>query len=120
MCNGGRIVHHMKHNLWKSSNHLIFVGFQAQGTLGRRLVDGERRVKLFGQDIIVKAKVHTIGGFSAHAGQNELIAWARGIGSQPQFYLVHGEHQAQLALQQALSEYGIVAQIPEQGDVITL
>lgn len=63
MCNGGRIVHHLKHNLWKSSNHLIFVGFQAKGTLGRRLVDGEKRVKLFGQNIAVKATVHTIGGF---------------------------------------------------------
>ena len=120
MCNGGRIVHHLKHNLWKSSNHLIFVGFQAQGTLGRRLVDGERRVKLFGQDIVVKAKVHTIGGFSAHAGQSELLDWARAIGSAPQFYLVHGEHQAQLALQQALAEYDIQAKIPQQGDVITL
>ncbi len=120
MCNGGRIVHHLKHNLWKSSNHLIFVGFQAQGTLGRRLVDGERRVKLFGQDIIVKAKVHTIGGFSAHAGQAELLDWATAIGGQPQFYLVHGEPEAQQVLQQKLAEQGIKAQVPAKGDVITL
>ena len=120
MCNGGRIVHHLKHNLWKSSNHLIFVGFQAQGTLGRRLVDGERRVKLFGQEIMVKAKVHTIGGFSAHAGQSELLDWAQAIGGQPQFYLVHGEPEAQQALQQELAQLGIAANIPAKGDVIEL
>ena len=120
MCNGGRIVHHLKHNLWKSSNHLIFVGFQAQGTLGRRLVDGERRVKLFGQEIMVKAKVHTIGGFSAHAGQSELLDWAQAIDGQPQFYLVHGEPEAQAVLQQELARLGIVAKIPAKGDVIEL
>lgn len=120
MCNGGRIVHHLKHNLWKSSNHLIFVGFQAQGTLGRRLVDGERRVKLFGQEIVVKAKVHTIGGFSAHAGQSELLDWAQAIGGQPQFYLVHGEPEAQAVLQQELARLGIVAKIPAKGDVVEL
>lgn len=120
MCNGGRIVHHLKHNLWKSANHLIFVGFQARGTLGRRLVDGERRVRLFGQDIVVKAKVHTIGGFSAHAGQAELIDWARAIGGQPEFYLVHGEPEAQQVLQQKLADVGINARIPTKGDVIEL
>jgi len=120
MCNGGRIVHHFKHSLWKSSNHLIFVGFQAQGTLGRRLVDGERRIKLFGQEIMVKAKVHTIGGFSAHAGQSELLDWAQAIDGQPQFYLVHGEHEAQAALQQELAQLGIAAKIPAKGDVIEL
>jgi metallo-beta-lactamase family protein len=120
MCNGGRIVHHLKHNLWKSSNHLIFVGFQVRGTLGRRLIDGERRVKLFGQDIIVKAQVHTIGGFSAHGGQSDLLAWAQAIGGQPRFYLVHGEVEAQQVLQQKLAQLGIAAQIPEKGDVIDL
>lgn len=120
MCNGGRIVHHLKHNLWKNSNHLIFVGFQAQNTLGRRLVDGERRVKLFGQDIAVKAKVHTIGGFSAHADQSELISWVQAIGGQPRIYLVHGEAEAQLVLQEKLTELGINSEIPVKGDVITL
>ncbi|MDX3773275.1 MBL fold metallo-hydrolase [Chromatiaceae bacterium AAb-1] len=120
MCNGGRIVHHLKHNLWKSTNHLIFVGFQAQGTLGRRLVDGEKRVKLFGQDIVVKARIHTIGGFSAHAGQSELLEWATAINGNPVFYLVHGEQEAQQVLQQKLAESGITAHIPAKGDVIEL
>ena len=118
MCNGGRIVHHLKHNLWKSSNHLIFVGFQARGTLGRRLVDGEKRVKIFGQDTVVKAKLHTIGGFSAHAGQTELVRWATAIGGAPDLYLVHGEPEAQQVLQEVLAEAGIQAQIPEQGQQI--
>jgi metallo-beta-lactamase family protein len=120
MCNGGRIVHHFKHNLWKNTNHLIFVGFQARGTLGRRLVDGETRVKMFGQDIVVKAKVHTIGGFSAHAGQRELLDWAKAIGGQPQFYLVHGEPEAQLSLQEKLQQLDIHALIPVKGDSISL
>lgn len=118
MCNGGRIVHHLKHNLWKNTNHLIFVGFQARGTLGRRLVDGEKRVKIFGQDTVVKAKLHTIGGFSAHAGQTELVRWATAIGGAPEFYLVHGEPEAQQVLQEVLAEAGIQAQIPEQGQQI--
>lgn len=118
MCNGGRIVHHLKHNLWKNTNHLIFVGFQARGTLGRRLVDGEKRVKIFGQDTVVKAKLHTIGGFSAHAGQTELVRWATAIGGAPDFYLVHGEPEAQQVLQEVLAEAGIQSQIPEQGQQI--
>lgn len=118
MCNGGRIVHHLKHNLWKNTNHLIFVGFQARGTLGRRLVDGEKRVKIFGQDTVVKAKLHTIGGFSAHAGQSELVQWATAIGGVPDFYLVHGEPEAQEVLQQVLAAAGITAQIPEPQQLI--
>lgn len=118
MCNGGRIVHHLKHNLWKNTNHIIFVGFQARSTLGRRLVDGEKRVKIFGQDTVVKAKLHTIGGFSAHAGQRELVRWATAIGGSPDFYLVHGEPEAQQVLQEVLAEAGISSQIPEQGQQI--
>jgi metallo-beta-lactamase family protein len=120
MCNGGRIVHHFKHNLWKNTNHIIFVGFQASGTLGRRLVDGEKRVKMFGQNIVVKAQMHTIGGFSAHAGQSELLDWAKAIGGQPQFYLVHGEPEAQQILQEKLQQQGIAALIPAKGDCIKL
>ena len=120
MCNGGRIVHHFKHNLWKNVNHLIFVGFQAKGTLGRRLIDGETRVKILGQPIVVRAAIHTIGGFSAHAGQSQLLAWAKHIGGQPQFYLVHGEPQAQAALADKLQAQGIKVQIADPGQQITL
>jgi metallo-beta-lactamase family protein len=120
MCNGGRISHHLKHNLWKNANHIIFVGFQAKGTLGRRLVDGETRVKVLGQPIVVKATIHTIGGFSAHAGQSQLLSWAKHIGGQPQFYLVHGEPEAQLVLQQKLQEANIQADIASLGQTIVL
>ncbi|MHA7880769.1 MAG: MBL fold metallo-hydrolase RNA specificity domain-containing protein [Saccharospirillum sp.] len=120
MCNGGRITHHLKHNLWRSQNHLVLVGFQAQGTLGRRLVDGAQTVKLFGQEIAVKAQVHTLGGFSAHAGQSQLLTWAGQIAGQPCFYLVHGESRALEVLQERLVSTGIEAIIPEKGDTIDL
>jgi len=120
MCNGGRISHHLKHNLWNGQNHLIFAGFQARGTLGRQLVDGATRVKLFGQTIAVKAQVHTLGGFSAHAGQTQLIEWALHIGGRPRFYLVHGEPEAQEVLRQALAEYDIEAEIPEPREKVDL
>lgn len=120
MCNGGRIAHHLKHNLWKNANHIIFVGFQAKGTLGRKLVDGESRVKVMGQPLVVKAFIHTIGGFSAHAGQSQLINWAKAIGGQPQFYLVHGEPQAQLVLQEKLQQQGMKVDIAEMGQKIQL
>lgn len=113
MCNGGRITHHLKHNLWNAQNHLVFVGFQARGTLGRHLVDGDSRVKLFGQTIAVKAKVHTLGGFSAHAGQSQLVEWARHIGGNPRFYLVHGEPDALENLRRELGKMGIQSEIPE-------
>lgn len=120
MCNGGRIVHHLKNNLWKEHNHIVFVGFQARGTLGRRLVDGEAKVKLFGQDMVVKARVHTLGGFSAHAGQSELLKWARSIGGQPRFYLIHGESSALATLQAKMQEEGLTVDVPALGDTIEL
>ena len=91
MCTGGRIVHHFKHNLWREDCHLIFPGFQAKGTLGRNIVDGAEHVKVLHQRIAVKAKVHTLGGFSAHAGQSQLIDWVSHFDHHPELYLVHGE-----------------------------
>lgn len=120
MCNGGRISHHLKHNLWKNANHIIFVGFQAKGTLGRRLVDGEKRVKVLGQPIVVKATIHTIGGFSAHAGQSQLIEWATAFQGQPHFYLVHGEPEAQSVLQHALQQRGLHVDIAEAKQSVQL
>lgn len=102
MCEGGRIRHHFKHNLWRSECQVVIVGFQAQGTLGRRLVDGAKLVNIMGNEIAVKAGVHTLGGYSAHAGRSQLLAWAQSIPGQPKFCLVHGEAEALASLAQAL------------------
>lgn len=91
MCNGGRIMHHLKHRLWNPKNSIIFVGYQVEGTLGRSIVDGVESVKIYGEDIIAKAKVYTINGFSAHADQSELIEWMRPVKNMKKLCLVHGE-----------------------------
>lgn len=120
MCTGGRIIHHFRYNLEKSNTRLVIVGFQAAGTLGRQIVDGAERVRVLGQDLAVKAKVHTIGGFSAHAGQTDMIGWAGAFRNNPRFYLVHGEPGAQAVFKAALAESGIEAEIPAYGDKIEL
>lgn len=98
MCNGGRIKHHLKHNVWRENTHIIIVGFQAQGTIGRRLVEGASHIRLWGETIKVNAKVHTVGGLSAHAGQSELVEWYGGFSNRPPVVLVHGEPEALDAL----------------------
>ncbi len=114
MCTGGRIRHHFKHRLWHTNTHIVFVGFQAKGTLGRILVDGVKHVKMFGQDIIVKAQIHTLGGFSAHAGQQDLLNWAAHFKPKPHVCLVHGELKTIEILRDALaSTHDIQADIPE-------
>jgi metallo-beta-lactamase family protein len=102
MCTGGRIRHHFKHNIWRDQSHVMFVGFQAQGTLGRSLVDGARRIRLWGETVQVKARVHTIGGLSAHADQNGLVEWFSRFENRPRVVLVHGETEAMDTLAQRL------------------
>jgi metallo-beta-lactamase family protein len=98
MCSGGRILHHLKHNVWRPECHLVIVGFQAYGTLGRRLVDGAEAIRLWGEEYRVRIQVHTIGGLSAHADQRDLVDWYRGFENRPPVYLVHGEERAQRPL----------------------
>jgi metallo-beta-lactamase family protein len=94
MCEGGRIRHHLRHNLARAQCALVFTGFQARGTLGRQIVDGATRVHLFREDIPVRASIHTIGGLSAHADQQALLDWLRGFARPPAHtYVVHGEHE---------------------------
>jgi len=88
---GGRILHHLKNNLWRPECSLVFVGFQPKGTLGRKLVDGAEKVHLFGEEVEVRAKIHTINGFSSHAGQRELLEWINFIQAPEKVFLVHGE-----------------------------
>ncbi|HBI14656.1 MAG TPA: MBL fold metallo-hydrolase [Desulfobulbaceae bacterium] len=93
MCTGGRIRHHLKQNLWRKEASVVFVGFAAQGTPARRIIDGEKSIKIFGEEISVRARIHTIGGFSAHADQKELLAWHRQTGRPATTFLVHGEEK---------------------------
>ncbi len=121
MCTGGRILHHFKHNLWRKECHLVIPGFQARGTLGRAIVDGATTVKLMHQRIAVNAQVHTLGGFSAHAGQSQLIEWVSHFQAHPELYLVHGELEKMQVLQKALQDrLGWQARIPEPGERIAL
>jgi metallo-beta-lactamase family protein len=98
MCTGGRIRHHLRYNLARPEASLIFVGYAGAGTLARRIIDGAKTVRLFGEDIAVHAKVHTLNGFSAHAGQPELVAWHAGIQGKQRTFVVHGEERAMQAL----------------------
>lgn len=92
MCEAGRIRHHLKHNLWNSKSSIVFVGYQAEGTLGRYILDGAEEVKLFGEEIAVKAEIHNLQGFSGHADKNGLMDWLTGFKKAPkQIFLVHGE-----------------------------
>ncbi len=120
MCNGGRIKHHLKHNLWRNDCHVIIVGFQAQGTLGRALVDGARHVRLWGETIRVGAKIHTVGGLSAHADQGELLRWYEGFDGRPPVALVHGEEDAMRILGEALQERGVKVSRPRRGEVLKI
>nr|WP_136251820.1 MBL fold metallo-hydrolase [Ningiella ruwaisensis] len=94
MCTGGRIRHHFKNRIWDSRNTVIFCGFQAKGTLGRLLVDGKKSIKIFNDTFAVKAQIETLGGFSAHAGQRELVEWVSHFKPTPQVLLVHGDPEA--------------------------
>lgn len=113
MMTGGRIVHHLKHHLHREEASLVIVGYQAEGTLGRRIVDGARSVRIHGADIPVRAHVVTINGFSAHADQDDLLAWLSGTGGAKVF-MVHGEPPVMEAFGAVLAEHGHEAVAPER------
>ncbi|MFP4560478.1 MAG: MBL fold metallo-hydrolase RNA specificity domain-containing protein [Thiohalorhabdus sp.] len=118
MCTGGRIKHHLKHNLWRDAAHLVFVGYQARGTLGRRLVDGAREVELWGEPVKVGARVHTVGGFSAHADSDGLRRWYAAFSGSPAVVLVHGEEAPMETLGEKLAaergREGVLRPQPEE------
>jgi len=117
MCEGGRIRHHLKHNLWRHECSIIFSGFQARGTLGRKIVDGAKTVRIFGEDIAVKAGIYTLGGFSAHADRKELLEWLSSFKDSPQVFVVHGEEETSLQFSELIKErYGFVAHVPNKGE----
>lgn len=122
MCDAGRVRHHIKHNIWRPECTILFVGYQAQGTLGRRIVDGAKKIKVYGEDISVKARIEMIDGFSGHADQNGLLEWVRGFEKTPaNIFIIHGEEEAQIAFQQKLEEeFDCDTIIPDKGETYIL
>lgn len=121
MCDAGRIRHHLKHNLWRPESSVVFVGYQAEGSLGRRLLDGAKNVKLFGEEIAVKAKIVNFPGLSSHADKNGLLTWISAFSHKPkQVFVVHGAPTAAPAYAEALRQLGFEAHAPELGEIYDL
>jgi len=122
MCNAGRILHHLRHNLWRPETSVVIVGYQGEGTLGRMLIEGAKEVKIFGEKIAVKATIHSLGGLSAHAGQTDLVNWFKAIApSHPKLVLSHGEDKGRKPLAALIQEkFGIMAVLPEFGQRIDI
>ena len=120
MCTGGRILHHLRHNLANPNTLILSVGFQAQGSLGAAIVQRQQVVKIFGEPIRVAAKVHTLGGLSGHAGQTDLLRWFDAIApSRPRVVLTHGEDKARQALARAIAaRHGIETELPDLFEVV--
>jgi metallo-beta-lactamase family protein len=122
MCNAGRILHHLKQNLWKPDTHVMIVGYQSHESLGRRLVEGQKLVSIHGEKVAVKAQVHTLGGFSAHAGQTDLLTWFNAIApSKPRVVLTHGEDGPREALAKLIwQKHGLRATMPQMKETVSI
>ncbi len=122
MADAGRILHHLKHQLWKKNNHVVFVGFQAEGSMGRKLLNGSRFVRIMGQNIRVGAKIHDLSAFSAHADKEQLLAWLQGFTNPPkQVFVVHGEEAAANDFAGTIREtLGWSAYVPSRGETVTI
>jgi metallo-beta-lactamase family protein len=122
MCNAGRIVHHLKANLWKPDTHVLIVGYQSRDSLGRRLVEGAKMVSIHGEKVAVKAQVHTLGGFSAHAGQTDLLTWFSAIApSKPRVILTHGENDQRGALAKKIQQrFRLPSRMPAMGETVEM
>jgi metallo-beta-lactamase family protein len=122
MCTAGRIQYHLQNNLYKSESSIIFVGYQAEGTLGRRLIDGAKQVKIYGEDIAVKAQIHTLGGFSAHADKDALLKWLEtNKNPKAKVFVVHGEEEsAEFFGKLISSEFGLTSYVPSWGEIVDL
>ncbi|NNF16795.1 MAG: MBL fold metallo-hydrolase [Gammaproteobacteria bacterium] len=116
MCTGGRILHHLKHNVWRGRNHVLIVGYQAQGSLGRRLVERKPYIRIHGENIKVAAQVHTVGGLSAHGDENDMARWYSSFKNTPPVYLVHGEKRSAREFQKKLStDFGSEVTLTDPG-----
>src|SRR5215471_3545315 len=122
MCNAGRILHHLKQNLWKPDTHVLIVGYQSRESLGRRLVEGAKQVSIHGEKIAVKAQVHTLGGFSAHAGQTDLLTWFSAVApSKPRVVLTHGEDGPRRELGSKIPQrFTLRSVLPKMGETVSI
>lgn len=121
MCEGGRIRHHFKHNLWRPECSIVFTGFQVKGTLGRFIVDGAKTVHVLGEEIAVRASVYTIGGFSAHADRKELLEWLGAFPDKPEVFIVHGEETVSLDFEKTIREtIELTTHVPEIGEELQI
>ncbi|MGH8104196.1 MAG: MBL fold metallo-hydrolase RNA specificity domain-containing protein [bacterium] len=120
MCTGGRIVHHLLHHLPHAESALVITGFQAEGTLGRKLVEGTQVVRIHGHTVPVKATIHTINGFSAHADRTELLRWSGALKSRPHIFLVHGEQAPMQSLADGLKTAGFSSSTPSYRETVDL
>ncbi len=121
MLNGGRVLHHLKYNLWREECAIVFVGYQPRGTLGRKIIEGAESVRIFGEEIAVRAKVFTINGFSSHADQQGLIEWLSYTSKPKRVFLVHGEEEKMKVFSKEIKEkLGFEAHIPDFGENLEL
>jgi len=121
MCTGGRIIHHLKHNLWRKQAHVIIPGYQARGSLGRRLVERHETVRIHGDSIRVAAQIHTVGGLSAHGDEQDLSRWYGEIGNRPPVFLVHGEVKSAQKMKHRLeTDHGTRVTVSHPGLIINL
>jgi len=121
MLNGGRVLHHLKYNLWREECSIVFVGYQPRGTLGRKIIEGAQTVRIFSEEINVRAKVFTINGFSSHADQSGLLEWLSYTQRPKKVFLIHGEEEKMKVFGEAIrAELGLSWHIPEEGEVIDL
>jgi metallo-beta-lactamase family protein len=121
MCTGGRVRQHLKHNIWRPDCSIVFVGFAAEGTLARQIVDGAKHIKISGEDIQVKADIHTINGFSAHADQRELLYWVSHTGRPKTVFLVHGDFDRGMSDMKAeLEKKGLTVECPTLHSAVEL
>lgn len=121
MCDAGRVRHHLKHNLWRAESTVLFVGYQANGTLGRQLQDGKKEVKVLGEEITVRAEIATLQGVSGHADRNGLLRWLDGFASKPHIFVNHGDHdQAMAFVETCRNRYGAEVDCPYSGSVFDL
>jgi len=120
MCTGGRVKHHLKHNLWREECSVVFVGFQAKGTLGREIVDGKNEVEIYGERIKVRAKIYTINGFSAHADRDILLDWLAKTKPRGVVHPVHGEEDTINIFEKSINELGYKTYVPNLGETLEI